>query len=65
MTIKEIKLKVQYGDYTTLADMLEIKNAVTAKMRFVRGNEEARQAMESIVTGREKLIAEFKKEHKS
>ncbi|WP_189337163.1 hypothetical protein [Flavobacterium laiguense] len=40
MTIEEIKLKTQYGDYTTLGQVLGI-NAPAAKQRFLRGDQTA------------------------
>lgn len=61
MTIEEIKNRVQYGDYQILAEMLGVRSSVTAKSRFVRGNEEAKAAMELIITTREELIENFKK----
>lgn len=63
MTIEEIKQKVQYGDYTTLGVMLEIP-PTTAKMRFIRGDEEAKSAMEKIIQNRENMIEDFKNDHK-
>lgn len=65
MTIEQIKEKTQYGDYTTLARMLGTVNSYTAKMRFFRGNEEARKAMEKIVTTREMLIKEQQEENEN
>lgn len=61
MTLEEIKSKIQYGDYNTLALMLNLQNATTGRARLNRGDEEAKKAMESIIVAREKLIAEFKK----
>lgn len=61
MTIEEIREKTEYGDYVTLAKMLGIDNPVTAKMRLLRGNEEAHEAMELIIKSREDLINEFHK----
>lgn len=59
MTTEEIKKNIQYGDYTTLGQVLNI-NATAAKMRFIRGDEKARQALVKIIKNREKLIKEFK-----
>lgn len=59
MTIEQIKKKTQYGDYTTLGQILGI-TAVAAKMRFLRGDENARVAMEKIIKSREELIKQFK-----
>jgi len=59
MTIEQIKKKTQYGDYTTLGQILGI-TAMAAKMRFLRGDEEARKAMEKILESRQNLITHFK-----
>ena len=64
MTIEEIRAKIEYGDYVTLAKMLGIDSPVTAKMRFLRGNEEAHTAMEKIISSREELIESFQKNQK-
>lgn len=61
MTIEEIKSKIQYGDYNTLAMMLNLQNATTGRARLNRGDVEAKNAMESIIIAREKLIEDFKK----
>ena len=58
MTLEQIKEKMQYGDYKTLARYLGLKNTATAKMRFIRGNKEAIIAMEKIVLNREAMIEE-------
>jgi len=62
MTIDEIRNKTEYGDYVTLAKMIGIDNPVTAKMRFLRGNKEAKTAMEKIIESRETLIEDFHKQ---
>jgi len=59
MTIEQIKKETQYGDYTTLGKILGLP-AATAKMRFLRGDEEARLALEKIIENRNKLIDEYK-----
>lgn len=59
MTPEEIKSKLQYGDYTTLGQMLGVP-PTTAKMRFLRGDDEAKEALEKIIQTREKLIDDFK-----
>lgn len=60
-TIAALKSKLEYGDYVTLAKMLNVANPVTAKMRFLRGNSEAIDAVEEIVRARAELIKNFKK----
>ncbi len=58
MTIEQIKTKTQYGDYTLLGQVLGL-NAPAAKMRFLRGDENSRQAMIKIIENREQLIKDF------
>lgn len=60
MTIEQIKKKTQYGDYTTLGLMLGI-TPMAAKMRFIRGDQEAKEAMEKILEARENLLKNHKK----
>ena len=60
MTIEEIINKVEYGDYPVLAEMLGVRNPQTAKKRFLRGDDKAKEAMEIIVTTRENMIKTFK-----
>jgi urease beta subunit len=59
MTIDDIKNKIQYGDYNTLGQMLDVPS-VTARSRFERGDEEAKDALEKIISARESLIKEHK-----
>jgi hypothetical protein len=61
MTIEEIKHKLQYGDYTTLAKMFNISPA-TIKSRFLRGDEKAAEAMIKIIESREKLVEDFRRQ---
>jgi hypothetical protein len=58
MTIEQIKKKTQYGDYTLLGQVLGL-NAPAAKMRFLRGDEKAKEALLKIIANREELIKEF------
>ncbi len=58
MTIEQIKKNTQYGDYTLLGQVLGI-NAPAAKMRFLRGDETAKEALLKIISNREQLIKEF------
>ena len=58
MTIEQIKTKTQYGDYTLLGQVLGL-NAPAAKMRFLRGDENSRQAMIKIIENREQLLKDF------
>lgn len=62
MTIEQIKEKVQYGDFTTLGGMLKASPAA-AKMRFLRGDKQAKEALEQILLNREKMILDFQNEN--
>ncbi len=55
---------MRYGDYAILGEMLRI-NTEAAKMRFLRGDIEAKRAMELIVSTRKKMITEFIKKRKN
>lgn len=55
----EIEKKLQYGDYTTLAQILRTTTEA-ARKRFERLNPRAIEAMDKIVESREKLIEQFK-----
>ena len=61
MTIEQITKELKYGDYNTLGEMLGI-SATAAKMRFIRGDEEAKKGLETIIENRKELISSFKKE---
>jgi hypothetical protein len=58
MTLEQIKKKIRYGDYSTLGLMLAI-NPDAAKMRFLRNDSLAIQAMTIIITHREEMITKF------
>jgi hypothetical protein len=58
MTIEQIKKKTLYGDYTMLGQVLGVKSP-TAKMRFLRGDETAKNALIEIIANRENLIRKF------
>ena len=65
MTLEQIQKKIEYGDYKTLGTMLDLP-PTTAKMRFLRGDFEAKEALETIIVAREKLITDYhKKESKA
>lgn len=54
MTKDDIKKAIRNGDYITLGEMLGC-DSNAARMRFNRGNTEAIEAMEKIVTQRKEL----------
>lgn len=61
MTVEEIKLKIKYGDYNTLGQILGITSDA-AKMRFNRKDSRAMEAMSKIIQSREDLIREYQPE---
>ena len=59
---EEIKLRIESGDYVTLAKILLVKRS-TAVTRFVRNKKHAVMIMQDIVTEREKTILKLKKKY--
>jgi len=57
---KELSRKMELGDYVTLGKILGLAQQ-TARMRYLRHNEEAVLAMKEIIESREALINKFKK----
>lgn len=60
MTIEQIENKLEYGDYKTLGIILNTTREA-AKMRFKRGDEEAKEALIKIFDAREEFIKLNKK----
>lgn len=56
--IEGLEARLQYGDYTTLGAALGCPPD-TAKKRFVRGNVEAFEALDRIISSRENLVREL------
>ena len=59
MKTEQKEIKIKYGDYQTLADMLGVSTDA-ARMRYRRNDPEAIRAMEVIFENREKLINKYK-----
>ena len=53
--VKILESRLKYGDYESLATMLNISRDA-ARKRFKRGNTQALEAMEKIVSNREQLL---------
>lgn len=53
--IDELEKRLQYGDYTTLGAALSCAPDA-AKKRFIRGNVEAFNALDRIITNREQVV---------
>ncbi|MGV9003992.1 hypothetical protein [Flavobacterium sp.] len=64
MTFEQIKEKVQYGDYNVLQHLINAPTVAAARARFLRGDDNAIEAMKQIQQNREKLIENFKSEQK-
>lgn len=60
MKSEQENIKPRYGDYQTLAVMLDAPSTDAARMRYRRNDPEAIKAMEVIFENREKLINKFK-----
>lgn len=53
--IKELESKMKYGDYESLASLLNCSRDA-ARKRFKRGNALALEAMEKVIINRESLL---------
>ena len=58
MTSEELKMKIKYGDYNTLGQILGITSDA-AKMRFNRKDLTAIEAMTKLILSRDLLIKEY------
>lgn len=56
MTFEQIKNNIMYGDYNILQKLLTSKTVAAARMRFLRGDEDAINAMKKIHENREEFI---------
>lgn len=56
---KHIKGQIKTGDFITLGRMLGTDTSTAARMRFLRKDVEAVQAMETIIKNRENLIRTY------
>lgn len=59
MTFEQIKEKIDYGDYNLLQKILKVKTVAAARMRFLRGDEDAIKGMQSIQENKEKFIKQY------
>lgn len=59
---QDIKSKIQYGDFITLAKLINASTPDSARMRFNRKDPIAINAMKTIIENREKFIEGYKKE---
>ncbi|MRX70301.1 hypothetical protein SAMN06265349_101695 [Flavobacterium resistens] len=57
--INALEKRLQYGDFTTLGTAMSC-SPDTAKKRFFRGNVEAYNALDKIITSREQAIQDIK-----
>lgn len=60
MTFEQIKENIQYGDYNTLQHLLKAKSVAAGRMRFLRGDKDAIDAMIFIQKNRKQLVEEYK-----
>lgn len=57
--ITSLENRLQYGDFTTLGAALSC-SPDAAKKRFIRGNSDAYNALDRIITNREKIVNDLK-----
>jgi hypothetical protein len=58
--IDALDKRLQYGDFTTLGAALSC-SPDAAKKRFIRGNVEAFEALDRIITSRENIVTDLQK----
>ena len=57
--IEDLEKRLQYGDYTTLGCAMSC-SPDAAKKRFIRGNVDAFNALDKIITNREETVKNLK-----
>lgn len=63
MKIEQIKKKIQYGDFNILQKLINAPTVAAARMRFLRGDEDAIKAMAKIQDNREELIKNYREKN--
>ncbi|GGG47313.1 hypothetical protein [Epilithonimonas arachidiradicis] len=59
MTFEQIKEKIEYGDYNLLQKILNSPTVAAARMKFLRGDADAINAMQAIQENREEFIKKY------
>lgn len=62
MDVKEIKRKIEVGDYILASKMLSI-TPENVRTRFSRGKEDVLKALRVIIDNRERLINKYKEKN--
>lgn len=57
--IQALEARLQYGDFTTLGEAISC-TPDAAKKRFIRGNIDAYNALDRIITARENVVKDLK-----
>lgn len=57
--IEDLEKRLQYGDFTTLGEAIGC-TPDAAKKRFIRGNVDAYNALDRIITSRENVVKDLK-----
>ncbi|WP_264521169.1 hypothetical protein [Flavobacterium sp. N1994] len=65
MTFEQIKKNIQYGDYNLLQKILGAPTIAAARMRFLREDQDALDAMIAIQENRQDFIDKYKSENKT
>jgi len=60
MTFEQVKENIQYGDYNLLQKILNAPTVAAARMKFLRGDNDAVNAMKAIQENREEFIKKYK-----
>ena len=60
-TLEQLKSKIRIGDYDLVAEMINAKSRDAVKQKLRRGNEQALEALRTLIEKREEIIQDFKK----
>ena len=60
-TLEQLKPRIRIGDYDLVAEMINAKSRDAVKQKLRRGNEQALEALKTLIEKREEIIQDFKK----
>ncbi len=58
-SLEQLKPKMQMGDFDLVAEMINAPSREAAKMRLRRGDEQALNALKTLIEKRESIVKEF------
>ncbi|WP_312207734.1 hypothetical protein [Empedobacter sp.] len=61
--LEQLKPKMQMGDFDLVAEMINAPSREAAKMRLRRGDEQALNALKTLIEKRESIVKEFQNDN--